>query len=189
MVSREELFERLLELYDSRAAFSLKRWQRLLPLNEMIVDRWEKAKKMRFGEGASIYDSALVFSDVKVGKHTWIGPFTILDGSGGGLTIGDHCSISAGVQIYTHDSVKWAISGGKAGYEKSPTCIGSCVYIGPLSIITKGVKVGDHCVIGAFSYIDTEIPDHSIARGQPAKVVGRVKLREDGEVDYEYFDL
>ncbi|MFX0196182.1 MAG: acyltransferase [Candidatus Hodarchaeota archaeon] len=189
MVSQDELFAKLLELYDNRADFFLKKWQRLLPLDEMIIDRWEKAKKLGFGEGTSVYDSALIFGDVKVGRHTWIGPFTILDGSGGGLTIGDHCSISAGVQIYTHDSVKWAISGGKAGYEKSPTCIGSCVYVGPLSIITKGVKVGDYCVISAFSYVDTEIPDYSIARGQVAKVVGRVNLKEDGEVDYEYLDL
>ena len=55
----------------------------------------------------------LVIGDVKVGSHTWIGPNVILDGSGGGLEIGDYCSIDAGAQIYTHDTVMWAISGGQ----------------------------------------------------------------------------
>jgi acetyltransferase-like isoleucine patch superfamily enzyme len=49
--------------------------------------------------------------DVTVGKNCWIGPNVILDGSGGGLFIGDYVDISAGVHIYTHDTVKRAISG------------------------------------------------------------------------------
>ncbi len=189
MDSEEKLFRHLLDLYDSRGAFFLKKWKRLLPLNEMIIDRWKKGEKLGFGEGTSIYDSALVFGEVKVGKHAWIGPYTIIDGSGGELVIGDYCSISVGVQIYTHDNVKWTVSGGKIKHEKAPTKIGSCTYIGPLAVITKGVRVGDHCIIGAFSYVDKEIPDFSIVRGQPAKIVGRVELREDGEVNYEYFSL
>jgi acetyltransferase-like isoleucine patch superfamily enzyme len=186
--AKERFFEKLLEVYESRAAFFLKKWERLLPFNEMLIDRWEKAKRLGFGEETSIYDSALVFGDVKVGKLTWIGPFTILEGSGGGIVIGDHCSISTGVQIYTHDSVKWAVSGGKIEYEKASTHIGSCVYIGPLSVIAKGVKIGNHCIIGAFSYVDRDIPDFSIVRGQPSKVVGKVTLKENGEVDFEYFN-
>ncbi len=189
MESKERFIKTLLEVYESRAAFFMKKWCRLLPLSEMLIDRWEKAKRLGFGEGSSIYDSALVFGDVKVGKLTWIGPFTVLEGSGGGIVIGDYCSISTGVQIYTHDSVKWAISGGKIGYEKAPTCIGNCVYIGPLSVISKGIKIGDHCIIGAFSYVDKDIPDFSIARGQPAKIVGKIKFCKDGEIEYDYSDI
>ena len=109
-----------------------------LPFGDYIVDRWEKAKNLGFGEGSSIYDSAIVIGDVKVGKNTWIGPFTVLDGTGG-LEIGDTCSISAGVQIYTHDTVEWAISGGKHPKEQAPVQIGNRCYIGPNSIISKGV--------------------------------------------------
>jgi acetyltransferase-like isoleucine patch superfamily enzyme len=187
--SKEDILGNLLQLYDSRADFFLKRWQRLLPFNEMVVDRWEKARKLGFGAKANIYDSALVLGDVKVGKQTWIGPFTVIDGSGGRLAIGDYCSISVGVQIYTHDSVKWSVSGGKLRYEKASTRIGNCTYIGPLSVVTKGVRIGDHCVIGAFSYVDKKIPSFSIARGQPAKIIGRVLLRRNGQVDYQYFDV
>src|SRR5688572_16453516 len=67
---------------------------RVLPLADYLVDRWDKARVLGFGKGTNVYDSCLVIGDVKVGKDCWIGPFTILDGSGG-LEIGDGCTISA----------------------------------------------------------------------------------------------
>lgn len=94
----------------------IKKWDRSLPFCETIVNRWQRAKILGFGEGSSIYNSSFVFGNVKVGKHTWIGPFTIIDGSGG-LEIGNYCSISSGVHIYSHDTTKWAVSGGKEKYE------------------------------------------------------------------------
>jgi len=82
-----------------------KNFNRILPVGDLLSDRWEKAKLLGFGERGSVYDSVIIIGDVKVGKNTWIGPFVVLDGSGG-LEIGNYCSISAGVQIYTHNSVK-----------------------------------------------------------------------------------
>ena len=148
-----------------------KKWGRILPFSDYVVDRWEKARLAGFGEGSSVYDSCLILGDVKVGMHTWIGPFTILDGSGG-LAIGDFCSVSAGVQIYSHDSVQWALSAGKSKYDKAPTRIGSNCYIGPNSIIAKGVNIGDGCIIGANSLVLTDIPNHSKAFGTPCRVIG-----------------
>lgn len=147
-----------------------KKYKRVLPINELLIDRWEKAKYLNFGERTSIYDLSFVFGDVKVGKNTWIGPFTILDGSGG-LEIGDNCSISAGVQIYTHDSVKWATSGGIEKYEYARTKIGNNCYIGPNTIISKGVVIGNNCIIGANSFVNKSFPDGSKIAGNPAKIL------------------
>ena len=94
--------------------------KRRVSLGDLVTDRWENAKQYGFGPGTSCYDNVLIIGDVKVGRDVWIGPNLILDGSGG-LEIGDNCSISAGVQIYSHYSVKWAISGGTKPYEHSPT--------------------------------------------------------------------
>lgn len=146
-------------------------WNRTLPFGEYVVDRWEKAQRLNFGEGTSIYDSSVVIGDVSVGRNTWIGPFTILDGSGG-LTIGDNCSISAGVQIYTHDSVQWAVSGGQNAVERAPTRIGSRCYIGPNAVIAKGVTIGDGCIVGANSLVLADIPAGSKAVGSPCRVIG-----------------
>ena len=106
-----------------------------------------------------------------MGKNTWIGPFTILDGSGG-LEIESFCSIAAGVQIYTHDTVKSAISGGELAPELAPTKIGSRCYIGPNTVVSKGITIGDGCVIGANSLVLHDIDSGSKAYGTPCKVVG-----------------
>jgi len=148
-----------------------RRFNRVLPIGDYLSDRWEKASYLGFGEGTSIYDSSLVLGDVRVGRGTWIGPFTILDGSGG-LEIGDFCSISAGVQIYSHDTVRWALSGGKAEPDRSPTRIGSRCYIGPNTVVAKGVTIGDGCVVGANSLVLRDIPPGSKAFGTPCQVTG-----------------
>lgn len=150
-----------------------EKFNRTLPFADYIVDRWEKAKALGFGEGTSIYDSSLVLGDVKVGHDTWIGPFTVLDGSGGGLTIGSHCSISAGVQIYTHDTVDRSLSGGVAPVVHARTAIGSNCYIGPNAVIAKGVTIGDRVVIGANSLVLNDIPAGMKAFGTPCVVVGQ----------------
>lgn len=183
----EKLYASLLQVHKKRREKFKEQWNRSLPFADELLDRWERANFLGFGEGTSIYDSSLVIGDVKVGRNTWIGPFTILDGSGG-LVIGDYCSISSGVQIYSHDSIKWALSGGKAEYEKAEMKIGNCCYIGTLSIITKGVKVGDHSLIGAHSLVNKDIPPNSIAFGIPAKVVGKVEIDKEGNVNLIYFE-
>ena len=146
----------------------LQLFNRVLPLNEMLTDRWEKAEFLGFGKNTSVYDSSIIIGDVKVGENTWIGPNTILDGSGV-LEIGSNCSISAGVQIYSHDSVKWAISGGKEGYEHAKTIIEDNCYIGPNTIITKGVKIGKCTIVGANSLVNKSFPSGSKITGSPAK--------------------
>jgi acetyltransferase-like isoleucine patch superfamily enzyme len=146
-----------------------KEFHRVLPFGDYFSDRWEKAKFLGFGEGSSVYDNVVIFGKVKVGNNTWIGPNVILDGSGG-LEIGSNCSISAGVQIYSHDSVKWALSGGKEKYEYSGTKIGNNCYLGPNAIITKGVEIAAGSVVGANSFVNTDVPANSKAYGNPAKI-------------------
>ena len=164
------IFDKIVNLFKCLREDKKNRFNRVLPFGDYFVDRWEKASYLGFGKGASIYDSALIFGNVKVGENTWIGPFTILDGSGG-LVIGDHCSISAGVQIYSHDTVQWAISGGIDGYDYSATSIEDNCYIGPNSIVAKGVSIGAGSIVGANSYVDKSWPHGSKIAGNPAKPI------------------
>ena len=170
-----DLLSKLRSLFQNEMDTIKQKWNRSLPFADYIVDRFEKARTLGFGEGSSVYDSSLILGNVKVGMNTWIGPFTVLDGSGG-LEIGDYCSISAGVQIYTHDTVKWATSGGLKSPECSSIRIGHRCYIGPNVIIAKGITIGDGCVVGANSFVNRDIPSGTKAWGSPASVQGEVNL-------------
>jgi acetyltransferase-like isoleucine patch superfamily enzyme len=145
------------------------RHHRTLSIPEYLNDRWEKAKELGFGDGSSIYDSALVFGDVSVGKNTWIGPNVILDGSGG-LSIGDDCDISAGVQIYTHDTVERHSKKGFTGSTLESVVIKSNTYIGPNTVISKGVEIGHNVIIGANSFVHKSIPDNVKVFGNPCVI-------------------
>ena len=81
------------------------------------------------------------------------------------------CIISASVQIYSHDTVQWAVSGGQEQYEYAATAIGHNCYIAPGSIIAKGVSLGDGCIVGANSFVNQSFPAGSKIAGSPAKLL------------------
>jgi acetyltransferase-like isoleucine patch superfamily enzyme len=163
-----ELLESLRALIKTLRREKREQYHRHVSVGDLLTDRFEIARDYGFGDGTSCYDNVLILGDVTVGKNCWIGPNVILDGSGGGLSIGDYVDISAGVHIYTHNSVNRAISGGVAGVEYAPTRIGSRVYIGPQSVIQKGITIGDRVVIGAMSLVNRDVPSNSRVWGIPA---------------------
>jgi len=165
----EELFKLIKRLNELLRQEKFDHYKRLLPFGEMFGDRWEKARFYGFGQGTSIYDSSIVLGDVTVGSNCWIGPNTILDGSGG-LEIGDHCDVSAGSQIYTHDTVCRVIFESEISH--APVRIGSHVYIGPNVVIAKGVTIGDYVIIGANSLVKSNIPSNSKGWGTPFQIKG-----------------
>ncbi|MDE5452822.1 acyltransferase [Bradyrhizobium sp. CSA112] len=154
------------------AARKKRQFNRRVSIADLLSERHDNAAAYGFGEGTTMYDNVLVLSDVVVGRNTWIGPGCLLDGSGGGLEIGDWCSISAGVQIYTHNTVNRSISLGAKPVDYAPTKIGHGVYIGPNAVIQMGVTVGDRAVIGANSLVNRDIPPGAKAFGSPARLFG-----------------
>ncbi len=160
-------------------------WERTLPFDELISDRWARAQELGFGAGSSIYALSYVYGRVRVGREVWIGPYTLLDGTGG-LTIGDHATISAGVHIYSHDTVKRTLSGGEAPIDRAPVSIGTRTYIGASVVIAKGVTIGDRVVIGAGSFVNRDIPAFTVAAGSPARPIGRVVEGDDGSIQLQY---
>ena len=162
----------------------IQKWDRMLPTSELFIDRWEKAKLLGFGEGSSVYDSCVVLGKVTVGKNVWIGPFTLLDGSGG-LIIEDNCNVGAGVQMYSHDAVKRALSGNKLDVERASTFIGHNCHIGPGCIFLKGVSIGHHSVIGTGCVVTKSFPPYSVIVGVPGRKVGEVVIDRD-EIEIKY---
>ena len=87
----------------------------------------------------------------------------------GGITIGDNALIGHNVVIATlnHD-----MDPSKRGsMTPKPVKIGARVWIGSGSIILPGVTIGDNSVIGAGSIVTKDIPENSVAVGNPARVI------------------
>lgn len=56
--------------------------------------------------------------------------------------------------------------------------IGEGSWIGE-NVCVMGAKVGKHCVVGANSVVNNDIPDYSVAVGSPAKVVKRYDAEQE----------
>lgn len=178
-VGSATLLEQLHALRDELDADMRERFDRSLPLGELLGDRWARGAALGFGEGANIYESSYVYGDVRVGPGAWIGPFTMLDALRAPIEIGAHCSISAGVHIYTHDAVRRALRGNQGDFEVAPVRIGDCTYVGSQSVILHGVTIGDHCVVGANSLVKADVEPYTVVLGSPARRRGRVVIDGD----------
>ena len=182
----EDFFNRLNKTHSLLGKEFKSQFKRTLPFTEEVFDRWDKAKKLDFGCNSSIYDSSFVFGSPKVGSDVWIGPFTIIDGSGK-LTIGDNVTISSGVHIYTHDNIKQTLMGKKFSIEKGEVSIGGYTYIGPNCVISKDVHIGSRCIVATNSFIKDSFGNNSIIAGNPAKKIGEILIQND-ELTFKYFD-
>ncbi|MEG0895041.1 MAG: sugar O-acetyltransferase [Oscillospiraceae bacterium] len=105
---------------------------------------------------------------------------TILDV--GKVTIGNNVMFAPNVAIYTAGHPVHPISR-NSGYEYGmPITIGNNVWIGGNSVVLPSVTIGDNCVIGAGSVVTKDIPENTIACGNPCKVIR--KITEDDRKFY-----
>ena len=179
-----DLLKRLQQLQAELDDYTLDHFSRINPFFENVVD-WGTKGQRYLNDDVAVYDSATIIGDVKMGQHCWIGPQCMIDGSGG-LEIGDYCVFATGTHIYTHDTVAWALSGGKMPYRHAPVSIGSRIFVGAQSIILAGASIGDCSLICANATVTSTIPPYSIAAGTPAKIIGKVTENESG-IHLEYF--
>lgn len=113
------------------------------------------------------------------GRHIRVGRrffanfgLTILDEAF--VTIGDDCFIGPNVGIYTACHSTNPIERNTRMEWARPVTIGNNCWIGGGVTILPGVTVGNGCTIGAGSVVTKNIPDNSVAVGNPAKVIKTV---------------
>jgi maltose O-acetyltransferase len=84
------------------------------------------------------------------------------------ITIGDNVTLAPRVHILAHDSSTFMFLGKT---RVANVTIGNNVFIGAGSIILSGVHIGNRVIVGAGSIVTKDIPDNSVAAGNPAKVI------------------
>lgn len=111
-----------------------------------------------------------------LGDDVFIAEDVLLNASGG-LTIGDHTSVNAGVQIWTaqHDWDSPDFAHVAAAVE-----IGSWAWISARSIILPGRQVGEGAVVAAGAVVTKDVEPWTLVGGNPA-----IKIRaRNGPFDY-----
>lgn len=86
------------------------------------------------------------------------------------VIIGKNCNIHKGVTIGEE----------KRGIRKGSPIIGDCVWIGINSTIVGKITIGTDVLIAPNSYVNRDIPDHSIVFGNPCIV----KSKENATDEY-----
>ncbi len=104
---------------------------------------------------------------LKLGYKTDIGAFTYINSKNGvviedNVQIGSHCSIYS---ISTIDN------------KEGPVVLKKGCKIGSHTVIMPNVTIGENSIVGAFSYVNDNIPKNVIAFGVPAKVAKKIEKK------------
>lgn len=118
---------------------------------------------------------------IKVGKNFFCNyNCTMLDV--GKITFGDNCLLAPNVAIYTAGHPIHPDSRNSLYEYGIDVTVGDNVWIGGNVVVMPGVTIGSNSVIGAGSVVTRDIPEWSIAAGNPARVIR--KITED---DRKYY--
>jgi len=122
------------------------------------------------GPGTLLYGNGKII----IGKNSYIGRYSSIQATTEQtVRIGDNCSISHFVKIYTNNTNSYDVMNNIRPRKESrgDVIIGNNCWIGANVFIREGVVIGDCCVIGANSVVVTNIPSHSVAAGSPARII------------------
>ena len=118
-------------------------------------------------QGMVVGRDCLISSSVNIGTEPYL------------INVGNHCEITADVNLITHDGGVWVF---RRNYPRwdiiSPIVIEDNVYVGYGAVIMPGVRIGANSVIGTRAIVTRNIPSNVVAVGSPARVI---------KTSHEYF--
>ena len=116
--------------------------------------------------------SFLRASGAVIGKNTMISLGAKIDVRRGKITIGDHCLITHGCYVLSHDGAAHVLDENDDG--SGYVTIGDHVFIGVNTVVMRNVTIGSHSIIGAGSVVNKDIPEGVVAVGNPIKIIKEI---------------
>jgi len=136
-------------------------------LPEIMKDRFKEWEYPKIEEGKLTKYNWMVQNKegLKLGYKTDIGAFTYINAKNGVVIedfvqIGSHCSLYS---VSTIDNKEGQITLKK-----------NCK-IGSHSVVIPGITIGENTIIGAFSFVNKDLPDNVVAAGVPIKIIKKIE--------------
>jgi len=131
------------------------------------IEAWDKYNDKNY------LPEIIIGNDVKIYASCHIGAINK-------IVIGDQCLFGSNVMIIDHSHGRSILSEAEIHpskrdlYSKGEIVIGPLTWIGENAVILPGVHIGRSVIIGANAVVTKNIPDYSVAVGNPAKVVKKI---------------
>ena len=150
--------------------------------------RISRATRIKIGSNCHIRGKLIILpyaAQISIGNNCYIGEDTRIL-SGESITIGDNVLISHNVNIIDTNShelnpmersqsfirlLKEGHAKEKGAVITKSIVIGNNVWINFNSVILKGVKIGDNCIIAPGSILLNDFPSNVLIAGNPAKII------------------
>ncbi|MGB9979493.1 acyltransferase [Methanobacterium sp.] len=113
--------------------------------------------------------------NLELGYKTDIGAFTYINAKNK-VTIEDYVQIGSHCSIYSISTID---------NKEGPITLKKNCRIGTHSVVMPNITVGENSIIGAFSFVNKDIPENSIAFGTPARVIRKLTEEEIKELEVE----
>lgn len=137
-------------------------------------DRYDVAPSFKFnGPGITLYGDG----DIVLGADSYVGRHTRIQSKRGNeVRIGANTAVSHFVFCYTQNRVadqdmsRARNRNDHLDVREGDVAIGDHCWIGAFTFVTEGTEVGDDTVVGANAVVTDDLPPHAIATGAPARV-------------------
>ncbi len=136
------------------------------------------------GAGTKIWHFSHVLKNSQIGENCTIGQNVAI---GPDVSVGDNCKIQNNVSIYNGVTLEDGVFCGpsmvftnvhnpRAEIRKMdqvrPTRVRQGATIGANATVICGVSIGRYAFIGAGAVVTRDVPDHALAFGNPARIIG-----------------
>lgn len=138
----------------------------------------------RIGKGTRIWHFSHVMENAQIGSNCNIGQNVVV---GSGVTIGNNCKIQNNVSVYEGVTLEDYVFCGPSMVftnvynprceiprmkELRPTLVKRGATLGANCTIVCGHTIGEYAFVGAGAVVRSEVPNHALMLGNPARIAG-----------------